>query len=73
MSALGHSRLRWSRPTLVLVRCYSNSGQTRVRLECPLCAKSGRGKAVARLRNNGLRQPGFAARRQSSLYPMPMA
>jgi hypothetical protein len=30
MSALGHSRPSWSRPTLILVRCYSNSGQTRV-------------------------------------------
>jgi hypothetical protein len=35
--------------------------------------EAGHGKAVARLRNDGLRQPGFAARRQSSLYPMPMA
>jgi hypothetical protein len=26
--------------TLVLVRCYSNSGQTPVRLLCPLCATS---------------------------------
>ena len=26
-------------PTLVLVRCYSNSGQRRVRSDCPLCAK----------------------------------
>jgi hypothetical protein len=36
MYALGYSRAR--RPTLVLVRCYPNSGQRRVRLDCPLCA-----------------------------------
>ena len=41
MSALGHSRPSWSRPALVRVRCYSNSGQTLVRLNCPLSAISG--------------------------------
>ena len=31
---------KW-RPRIVDVRCYSNSGQTRARLDCPLCANSG--------------------------------
>jgi hypothetical protein len=39
--ALGHSRLVHSAPVQTNVRCFSNSGQTRVRLECPLSAKSG--------------------------------
>ena len=33
MSALGHSRPRHSAPGPTNVRCYSNSGHTRVRLE----------------------------------------
>ena len=38
---LGHSRASRSRPTLVLVGCYSNSGQRPMRSDCPLCANSG--------------------------------
>jgi hypothetical protein len=40
MSALGHLRPSHSSPVPPFVRCYSNSGQTRARLECPLSAKS---------------------------------
>jgi len=36
MSALGHSRPIHSASGPSFVHCYSNSGQTRVRLECPL-------------------------------------
>jgi hypothetical protein len=41
MSALGHSRPSSPRPKSMFVRCYSNSGQARRRLECPLSANSG--------------------------------
>ena len=39
--ALGHKRTNHPRPNSTNVRCYSNSGQTRVRQDCPLSAKSG--------------------------------
>jgi hypothetical protein len=38
---LRHSRLAGQRRAPVLVRCYSNSGQRRVRSDCPLSANSG--------------------------------
>jgi hypothetical protein len=42
MSALGQKRTNRPGPKSTFVRCYSNSGQTRVRLECPLCANNDR-------------------------------
>ena len=48
-SVLGHSRPSWSRPRLVLVRCYSNSGQIRARSDCPLSAKSRHDRMAAYL------------------------
>jgi hypothetical protein len=41
MSQMGQKQTTHPRPKSTVVRCCSNSGQTRVRLECPLCAKSG--------------------------------
>jgi len=41
MSEMGQSLPMHSAPASNNVRCYSNSGQTRVRLNCPLCAKNG--------------------------------
>src|SRR5271169_273133 len=38
MSEMGQSRPSYSTPIPTNVRCYSNSGQTRQRLECPLSA-----------------------------------
>ena len=38
MSLLGHKRTNHRRPKSNFVRCYSNNGQTRACLECPLCA-----------------------------------
>jgi hypothetical protein len=40
MSEKGHSLPSHLAPVPANVRCYSNSGQTRVRLDCPLSAKS---------------------------------
>ena len=39
-------RLADPQPTLVLVRCYANSGQRRARLDCPLSARSGHNYAA---------------------------
>src|ERR1035437_6818958 len=41
MSPSGHSRPSHRGPKCTFVRCYSNSGQTPGRLDCPLSAKSG--------------------------------
>jgi hypothetical protein len=41
MTASGHSLPRHPVPAPNNVRCYSNSGHSRVCLECPLCANSG--------------------------------
>ena len=41
MSAVGHKRTKHLGPKSGFVRCYSNSGQTRLRLDCPLSARSG--------------------------------
>src|ERR1035441_1906329 len=38
MSQLGQKRTNHRGPKSTFVRCYSNSGQTRLRLECPLSA-----------------------------------
>ena len=36
-----YPRFHRHRERLINVRCYSNSGHSRLRLECPLCANSG--------------------------------
>jgi hypothetical protein len=41
MSALGQKRTNHLAPKSSNLRCYSNSGQTLVRLRCPLCANNG--------------------------------
>ena len=38
---MGHKQTNHRGPKSTFVRCYSNSGQTRVRLDCPLCASTG--------------------------------
>src|ERR1035437_964941 len=41
MSPSGQKRTNHRRPKSTVVRCYSNSGQTRLRLDCPLSANNG--------------------------------
>jgi hypothetical protein len=69
-SALGHSLPAHSAPAPTNVRCCSNSGQIRVRRNCPLSARSGHNA----IRRSGCGPPlsGSKAQMRFWLQPLPV-